>query len=419
LTLAFLRDAAWLTPGRLRAYATAMIVVTACVVAWSLMGHGIEDPAGRPVGTDFVSFWTVSWALLHGHSGEIYVPMALAALEQTALQRAETLFYAWQYPPIALLVVWPLALLPYLWSLAIWLAVGLAGYLTAMWRILPRPLTLWAALGFPGVMLTIVHGQNALLTTSLLGWALLLLWQRPIAAGVLIGMLTFKPQLGLLLPVALIAGGHWRAIVAAGLTALGLMAASALVFGAAIWRDFWVSTPFAHAMLDLGLVPYFKMQSVFAAARLLGGPPAVAYGVQAVVALGAAAIVAWVWRHKADPDLKCAAVAAATPLATPFFLDYDLMVIAPAIAWLAGRALRDGARPWEGTVLALAATLPLVSRSVAEYTGILPAPLVVALLVGAVVARVSGRPLRLGPGHPARVASPAEPGEAHAYRPAR
>lgn len=88
---------------------------------------------------------------------------------------AHTAFYAWESPPTALLIVYPLALLPYLWSLA----VGGAVYLTALWRILPRPLTLWASLAYPAVLLTIGHSQNALLTTGLLGWGLLLLPRRP------------------------------------------------------------------------------------------------------------------------------------------------------------------------------------------------------------------------------------------------
>ena len=133
--------------------------------------------------------------------------------------------------------------------------------------IVPRALTLLLGLGFPAVLLTVTHGQNAFLTAGLLSWGLLLLPAQPVAAGVLIGALAFKPQLALLLPVALIAGGNWRAIVAASLTVLGLSAATVILFGAEIWRDFLASTALTQQMLDLGLVPYFKLQSVFAAIR--------------------------------------------------------------------------------------------------------------------------------------------------------
>jgi hypothetical protein len=204
------------------------------------------------------------------------------------------LFFAWQYPPIALLLVYPLAFLPYLWSLASWLAVGIACYITVLWRILPQPLTLVVGLAFPAVLLTIEHGQNALLSTSFLGWALLLLIRRPIAAGVLLGFLSFKPQLGVLLPIALVAGGHWKTILAAMLTGAGLVATTVALFGGGIWHEFIASTQLSRDILNQGLVPYYKMQSVFAAVRLLGSSLILAYSLQVIVAAGAAAGVVWV-----------------------------------------------------------------------------------------------------------------------------
>ena len=213
-------------------------------------------------------------------------------------------FFAWQYPPIALLLVYPLAFLPYLWSLASWLAVGIACYITVLWRILPQPLTLVVGLAFPAVLLTIEHGQNALLSTSFLGWALLLLIRRPITAGVLLGLLSFKPQLGVLLPIALVAGGHWKTILAAMLTGAGLVATTVALFGGGIWHEFIASTQLSRDILNEGLVPYYKMQSVFAAVRLLGSSLILAYSLQVIVAAGAAAGVVWVWRRAMDPDLN-------------------------------------------------------------------------------------------------------------------
>jgi alpha-1,2-mannosyltransferase len=381
LTLAFLRDASWLTRRRIRDYATMLIVASLAVIIWLLAGHGLRDPSGRPIGTDFVSFWTVSWALHNDHLAVIYVPAALAEWEQT-VAGAGTAFYAWLYPPIALLIVYPLALLPYLWSLAAWLVIGLAGYLSALWRILPRPLALWAGLAFPAVLITIEHGQNAFLTTGLAAWALLLLVPRPVLSGILLGFLLFKPQLGLLFPVALVAGGHWRAVIAAGLTAIGLATLTILCFGAEIWLDYVAVTPLARDVLDLGLVPLYKMQSIYAAARLVGATSITAYGAQGAAALGAAIFVAWAWHRRGDQGLKSAALLTAVPMATPFFLDYDLMLLAPAVAWLASTSLRDGPLPWERLVLVAVCVDPLVSRVLALHSHLLLAPLpVIALLI--------------------------------------
>jgi alpha-1,2-mannosyltransferase len=387
LSVTFLRDAAWLSPQRIWHYAGILIAISIAAVIWALSGHGVNDPSGRLVGTDFISFWTVSWSLLHGHARDVYAPEALAGLEQTVVQREDTAFYAWQYPPTALLIVYPLATLSYLWSLAIWLLTGLTGYLTALWRISANPLILWVGTAFPAVLLTVVHGQNALLTTSLLAWALILLEESPILAGVLVGFLSFKPHLGLLWPIALIAGHYWRTVATAALIVLGMSLATVVLFGSAVWSDFIASTSLSRQMLDSGLVPYYKMQSVFAALRLLGAPLPLAYGAQAVVAAAAAGIVAWIWGRRGDPEMKYAALLLAIPLATPFFLDYDLMIVAPAIAWLALKSIQHGPLPWERTALVASFILPLISRGTAQYTHILLAPLVVGALLAAVVAR--------------------------------
>jgi hypothetical protein len=353
-----------------------------------LAGHGITDPAGRPVGTDFVSFWTVSSMLHNGQERAIYVPQALAAFEQVVVRDANTAFYAWQYPPIALLLIYPLALFPYLLSLAIWLAVGAGLYLTVLWRILPLPLTLWAGLAFPGVLLTVGHGQNAFFTVGLLGWALLLLPRRPVAAGILIGLLSFKPQLGVLLPVALVAGGQWRAVIAAALASFVLMAATIILFGGEIWSDFLASLQLSREMLDKGLVPYYKMQSIFAGVRLLGSPLILAYCAQTLVGAGAIATVAWAWGRPADPDMKNSALLLATPLATPFIFDYDLMLVAPAIALLARKGVQNRLLPWEGTALAVLSLIPLVSRTMGELTHILLAPFAIGAGLAFIVVRI-------------------------------
>jgi len=351
----------------------------------------MSDPIGRPVGTDFLRLWTTSYALLNGQERALYDPDAFFGLEQAVTLPPTPDFYPWNYPPSSLLIVYPLALLPYLTSLASWLALGLTGYLAALWRIFPRPLTLWVGIAFPGVFWTVTHGQTSLLTTSLFCWGLLQLPRRPILAGILFGLLTFKPHLGLLLPVALVAGQHWRAIAAAMLTALLLGAASVFLFGTGIWSDFLASAAATRSMLESGMNfgHYYKMQSVFAAARLLGLSPPAAYSFQAVVALGAAGAVIWVWRRpKFDQDLKDAALMAATPLSTAFIFDYDLMVLAPAIAWLARKGLTDGALHYERSTLVAAFLVPFISRVAGMYTHLLLAPILITVLFLVIIRRI-------------------------------
>lgn len=380
MLLAFLRDAPWLTSRRLRDYAALLIVVYVLAIAWALTGVGLSDPNGKPIGTDFVSFWTVSQALHHGAAAAIYHPEKLARLEQAVTGRPD-LFYAWSYPPLALLIVYPLALLPYLSSLAAWLLIGLALYLTVLWQILPRRLVLWAGLAFPAVFLTLAHGQNALLTAGLIGTGLILLTAWPAAAGIAIGLLAFKPQLGILIPFALAAGGHWRTLLAATLTVAGLASLSVLFFGIVVWQDFLAALPFTRSMLEQGLVPYYDFQSVFVAARLLDASLAAAYGAQAIVTFSAAVLVVWAWRLPADQGLKNAVLVVAMLIATPFVLDYDLTLLALAIAWLAAAQQHNGALPWERTALVAACLMPLCARVVAARTGIALTPLIEAVLL--------------------------------------
>jgi hypothetical protein len=360
-------------------------------MAWVLSGHGMADPMGRPVGTDFLRLWSASYALLNGEERAIYDPNAFFALERAVTQPPTPDFYVWNYPPSSLVITYPLALLPYLESLFIWLALGLAAYLAALWRIFPKPLALWVGLAFPAVFWTVTHGQNSFLTTSLFCWGLLQLPQRPLLAGILFGVLTFKPHLGLLLPVALLAGRHWRAIAASVATAIAFGAISVSLFGTDIWTDFLASTASTQTMLESGLNlgHYYKMQSVFAAARLLGSAASVAYALQALAAFGAAAVVAWAWwRRSADADMKNAVLMAAAPLSTAFIFDYDLMLLAPAIAWLARRGLTDGTLPYERSTLVAAFLAPFVSRVIGMETHLLLAPIFIVALVVVIVRRI-------------------------------
>jgi glycosyl transferase family 87 len=378
--LSLLRDAPWLTARRVRDYAAILIAFDLLAIAWALTGSGINDPSGKPIGTDFLSFWTVSFALHHGEAAAIYQPLHLAALEQFLTGRAD-LFYAWAYPPIALLLVAPLALLPYLWSLAAWLLFGLAVYLQALWRILPHGLALAAGLAFPAVFITIGHGQNALLSVGLTGTGLALLSAQPVAAGIALGALAFKPQLGILLPLALAAGGHWRAFASAAATVAILAATTVALYGVAIWQAFFAALPFTHAMLDQGLVPYFKLQSIFAAARLSGASLSLAYGLQGLGTCAAAAAIWWAWRRPARQTVKNAVLVSGGLLATPFLLDYDLTLLALPIAWL-GAEQREGVQPWERMALVAAFFLPLCARPLAEFAGIPATPMIVAALLG-------------------------------------
>ena len=219
------------------------------------------------------------------------------------------------------------------------------------------------------MLVNLGHGQNGFLSAALLGGALAVLDRRPIVAGFLFGLLAYKPQFGLMIPLALAAGGHWRSFAAAAATIALLAVGATAAFGPDVWRAFFDSTHFMRTVaLEQGDLGWYKMQSLFAWARMWGAPVPLAYALQAllVACLGAALI--WLWRSDTAYPVKAASLCIATILATPFTFDYDMMVLAPAIAFFAVDGLVRGFGPWEKTALAALWLVPLVARSTAQLT---------------------------------------------------
>jgi hypothetical protein len=209
------------------------------------------------------------------------------------------------------------------------------------------------------------------LTAALLGGALHLLDRRPWIAGVLIGLLAYKPQYGVLIPIALVAGRRWSTIGAAVATVAMLVALSVVTLGAGIWHAFADSMNFTQTIvLEQGGTGWEKIQSIFSAMRMWGASVHTAYAVQIALALTLASSLAWLWQSDAAFELKAAALATASLLATPYVLDYDLVALAVSIAYLVRHGLNRGFRDYEISLLAAAWMVPLLSRSVAGVTGV-------------------------------------------------
>ena len=188
-------------------------------------------------------------------------------------------------------------------------------------------------------------------------------------AGVLLGLLAYKPQFGLMIPLVLIATGEWRAVAAAAATVIALTVAATLAFGPHVWDAFLASTRFTRTVvLEQGDTGWHKIQSIFSWTRMWGGSIPLAYALQGTVTAALAAALVWLWRSAAAFPLKAAAICIAAILATPYSLDYDMMVLAPAIAFLAADGLEHGFLDWERSALAGLWLVPLVTRSVAEWT---------------------------------------------------
>jgi len=157
------------------------------------------------------------------------------------------------------------------------------------------------------------------------------------------------------------------------------------VFGAEIWGAFIASTHLTRIeVLEQGGTGWHKIQSIFSVVRMWGGSVSAAYAAQGALTVALAGALIWLWRSAAAFPLKAAALATATILATPYSLDYDMMVLAPAIAFAVADGLRRGFAPWEKTALAFLWFVPLIARTVAEHTLIplgVPAMMIVFALL--------------------------------------
>lgn len=347
-----LATGAFLTRARIRVWASFFLLGFAIAIAYLFAtAHGLNDYAGRPLGTDFSDIYAAGMAALHGAAAAPFDILKQQKLEQ-AIFGATTPLYGWHYPPFFLLVAAPLAKLPYVASLIVWQLATLALYLIAVRALLARAPDLardksWllAALGFTAVFVNLTHGHNGFLTAALFGGALALLEPRPVLAGVLFGLLAYKPQFGILIPLVLAATGRWRSFLAAAVTVAALAALTTVLFGIGVWPAFLAATRFTReVVLEQGGTGFYKIQSVFAWVRLWGGSVPAAYGAQATIFVIMAVFLVRIWRSALSFEIKGAALCIASLLATPYSLDYDLMLLAPAIALMAVEIRQRGGR---------------------------------------------------------------------------
>ena len=385
-----LSDCAWLDAERARAYVRILLAVTlAGAIGWMALSSGGLDREGKPIGTDFVGFYAASRLALGGHPALAYDVGAHWAA-QKALFGPELGYTAFFYPPPALLLCLPLALAPYFWSLAAWLtATGYAFY--RVLRLYLPSLDPVAFLAFPAVFVNVAHGQNGFLSAALIGGGLLTMDARPALAGVLFGAMAFKPHLALVVPFALIFARRWTTLIVAASTAAAFSAASLAAFGWTTWAGFFADSRLARSALENNLVGDEKMQSVFAAVRLLHGSLALAWGAQIATSVAAVAALWLIERRAFRAPAEGAAIVCAGLLASPFVLDYDLTLLAIPLLWLLREGLRTGFLPYEKALLALAFVLPLVARATAGAVGLPLAPLVIAAIFALAMRRALTR----------------------------
>jgi arabinofuranan 3-O-arabinosyltransferase len=373
----------------------ALVVAHAVYLGTSYVDGLWPDRAGQP--TDFVAVWSAGKLVLSGHAAAVYDWTAHKLIEESAVGHSFDGYFGWHYPPTFLFVAVLLALLPYTTAYMLWTLGTFPAYLAAVRAIVGDRIGYLLAAAFPAVLANAVVGQNGFLTAGLVGGTLLLMERRPLLAGVLLGLLTYKPHLGLLFPIALIAGRHWRVFVSAALVAILMAVASWIAFGSECWQAFIPSIGHTERVfLSQGSADWSKLQTAFGLVRTLGGGEALAWVAQAVVALIAAACVAQLWRSDAAHEIKAAALGCGVALATPYLYAYDLVVLAVPLAFLFRLGRVHGFLRHELAGIGLACLLVLVFPFVKAPVGF-----AAALVIAALIARralVSQNSELAGPG---------------------
>ena len=361
------------------------------LLPYILTAHGHLDYWRHALGRDFVNYWTAGHLVFTPHRLDIFFPDRFLGWEHQLFD-PRLPFHFWSYPPPALFLVAPLALFPYIPGLIAWTLAGIAALIPAA-RVFLKAKAHWLLLlAAPAVAVNIGLGQNGAFTAALLLSGLALWDKRPRLAGVLLGLLIFKPQLAILLPIAVIAERRWSTMAAAAAVAGTVLTLSLLIFGLDAWTAFFGPTLNVQTiMLSHGRGPFqWMMPSVFMAARVGGLKAGAAMLVQAPASLFGAWLAWRAYRSDGDAQGKAAVLVMATFLASPQMFNYDLIPGAAAALVLLQRD-----RTALGLTLAITLwALPVVLIA-AEVIHVATGPFVIAI-AAVRLAEVCGvlRPIR-------------------------
>ncbi|WP_233880478.1 glycosyltransferase family 87 protein [Paraburkholderia flagellata] len=383
----------WLDGQRIRIYAAFVLLVNIGYLSLRIWFGCIDRiPNVSPPGWDFAVFWSASWLALHGPAASVF---DTALIERIALPLQNILptpfVTPWTYPPTFLLVMFPAALLPFPVSCLVYVSAGIAFAYHACARILPsvRNPSWWLpVIAFPAIWVAADAGQNSFLTFGLMGLGLIALDRRPWLAGIFFGLLAIKPQLGLVIPIALLFGKHWRAFVSAALTVGVFSALAGLVLGFDTFARFAQALPaFSQFVVQYSERWPRGILTVFGAARHFGVAVPTAYGLHAVVAALAASAVAWLWATRASFELRASVLVLATLLVPTYLMPYDLLWLGLPILWLVRDGARNGWIRGDGVAVVSAWFSPLVFYTPGDWAAGVYVPAIVFALLMVVVRR--------------------------------
>ena len=384
----------FLTARRLRAHGLILALCLWSVYLWNMSAPGLRDRAANLKGTDFLHFYTLGSLALAHRGPDLYDMRAQAELAAHRVPAAAGIRYLPLYPPQVSIFFAPFARLSYPWALTMWLTLssllyGLCCYF--VWRACPGlriygPTVLILALAYPAFWHLIAWGQTSALALVCFTLAFFASRsQREFLAGLALGCLIFKPQLGLAAAIVFLLTQRWKIMAGAFVSATTELIAAWLYYGPAPLRE-WL-----HVLLDVRRVlplleprPY-QTHCLRTFWTMLLPWPTASLAAYFITALLVSALTIACWRGNVSLSLRFSALLLATVLLAPHLTVYDLVILAPAFLllsdWIVAQPNRP-ATPHLKLLLYLAFVLPLLGP-LARWTHVqLSVPVMAALLYG-------------------------------------
>lgn len=364
----------------------AIWAVIGVATALAMYAAALAGASDIMIGGDFVAFFAAAKAAAAGEAARLYDAAYFHTFLHTLFESRDDLNLSWQYPPTYLLLILPFAAAPYLVGYAVWSGATAIGYAYVIRPHIRDRLVYSATLASPAAYVAFITGQNGFFSAALLAAAVMNAKSRPIAAGVAAGLFMLKPHLGLLLPIAFVAGRCWRAALAAAATCLALGAASVVAFGVEPWLEF-INAIFAVSDGMKTVMPLVKMATPYSAVLFAGAAPAVAVFVQGLCFLGAAVVVWIVWRRTENAELRALILIPCVFLASPYGFYYELIILGVPVALAAMRAAKTKWLSWERQMIAAVCVLPICATLVPDLRFGVSAGFLTVLIASALSAR--------------------------------
>jgi alpha-1,2-mannosyltransferase len=343
--------------------AAAFLVCIEVMYFWvsgvpSFFVPSIDRVGQTAIGRDFLNIWMGGKSAFTGGPSAFFDFWNYNIYLRSYFGTVDVHDYIWSYPPHILLFIWPFGLMPYLLGFAVWSLLGVVMFLwAASAGGVERKNLLFIAVA-PAVAVNLFFGQNGTFFAALLICGLINLDRRPLLAGVMFGIMTIKPQLGLLLPVMLVLTGRWRVIASAAATTVALVGATSWLCGVEIWWEYLAKVvPIQRQAQEVGSgLLLLQIPSAFYAGRIVGLPIQIDWIIQAAVSLAVLAAVVWTYWRPRDPLLSTALLVTAIFLFSPYTMHYDFVIF----GWVLALMLQRGGLTTRDHVMVLVVwTLPV------------------------------------------------------------